>query len=175
MQRGALAWCTDVAGVRPHRSLEGASPPSVFAAIEAPALVALPRRPSSWPAGAVPRSGPTATPRSGKAIYTVPWRFIGGHLDAREGDRTVEFYRDGQVVKTWARAERGKQTDWADFPPEKVAFFMHTPQWCLKRAGELGEPRKGPGRGAPRGQRPLPAAPGPRCGPPGRQARRRAP
>ena len=41
MQRGALVWCTDVAGVRPHRSLEGASPASVFAAIEAPALVAL--------------------------------------------------------------------------------------------------------------------------------------
>jgi hypothetical protein len=42
------------------------------------------------------------------------------------------------VVKTWARIERGKQTDWADFPPEKVAFFMRTPQWCLKRAAELG-------------------------------------
>lgn len=75
----------------------------------------------------------------GKAIYTVPWRFIGCHLDARYGDRTVELYQDGQVVKTWARIDKGKQTDWADFPPEKVAFFMRTPQWCLKRAAELGE------------------------------------
>ena len=75
----------------------------------------------------------------GKALYTVPWRFIGQRLDARAGERTVEFYQDGQVVKTWARIERGKQTDWADFPPEKAAFFMRTPQWCLKRAGELGE------------------------------------
>ena len=138
MQRGALAWCTDVAGVRPHRSLEGASPASVFAAIEAPALVALPSSPFELAGWSRPKIGPDCYAKVGKAIYTVPWRFIGGHLDAREGDRTVEFYRDGQVVKTWARAERGKQTDWADFPPETVAFFMHTPQWCLKRAGELG-------------------------------------
>ncbi len=82
---------------------------------------------------------PDCYARVGRAIYTVPWRFIGCRLDARDSGRTVEFYRDGQVVKTWAWAERGRQTDWADFPPEKVAFFMHTPQWCLKRAGELGE------------------------------------
>ncbi len=42
------------------------------------------------------------------------------------------------MIKTWARAERGKQTDWADYPPEKVAFFMRTPTWCRKRAAELG-------------------------------------
>jgi hypothetical protein len=51
----------------------------------------------------------------------------------------VEFFVDGTVVKTWARLERGKQTDWADYPPEKVAFFMRTPTWCRRRAAELGE------------------------------------
>ena len=29
-------------------------------------------------------------------------------------------------------------TDHADFPPEKVAFFMRTPVWCRHRAAELG-------------------------------------
>lgn len=33
----------------------------------------------------------------------------------------------------------GRQTDFADYPPQKVAFFMRTPFWCRKRAGELGE------------------------------------
>jgi hypothetical protein len=42
------------------------------------------------------------------------------------------------VVKTWPRVERGRQTDWADYPPEKVAFFMRTPVWCRRRAAELG-------------------------------------
>jgi hypothetical protein len=29
-------------------------------------------------------------------------------------------------------------TDHADYPPEKVAFFMRTPVWCRRRAAELG-------------------------------------
>ena len=43
---------------------------------------------------------------------------------------------DKTVIKTWARIERGKQTDWDDYPPEKVAFFMRTPAWCRRRAAE---------------------------------------
>lgn len=139
MQRGALVWCTEVAGQRSHRSLDGASPLSVFGALEAPALLALPPSPFELATWSRPKIGPDCYARVGKAIYTVPWRFIGQHLDARDGDRTVELYQDAQVVKTWARIDKGRQTDWADFPPEKVAFFMRTPQWCLKRAGELGE------------------------------------
>jgi hypothetical protein len=138
-QQGALHWCTDVAGVRSHRSLDGASPLSVFEAVEAPALIALPRSPFELASWSNPKVGPDCYAKAGPVLYPVPWRFIGQHVDARVGERTVEFYVDGQVIKTWARAERGKQTDWADFPPEKVAFFMRTPQWCLKQAEELGE------------------------------------
>jgi hypothetical protein len=47
-------------------------------------------------------------------------------------------FLDRTVVKTWARIERGRQTDYSDYPPEKVAFFMRTPTWCRKRASELG-------------------------------------
>ena len=138
MEAGALRWCAEVAGTRTHRSLDGASPLSVFTEVELPALTALPRSPFELASWSRPKVGPDCYARSGKAIYTVPWRFIGKHLDARSGDRTVEFYLDGHVVKTWARIDKGKQTDWADFPPEKVAFFMRSPQWCLKHAGELG-------------------------------------
>jgi transposase len=139
MHRGALEWCTDVAGVRSHRSLGGASPLSVFLAVEAPALIALPLSPFELAGWSRPKVGPDCYAKVGKALYTVPWRFIGQRLDARDGDRTVELYKDAQVVKTWARIDKGKQTDWADFPPEKVAFYMSTPQWCLQRAGELGD------------------------------------
>jgi transposase len=138
MQSGALTWCTDVAGERQHRSLDGASPRAVFEASESSALIALPLSPFELASWSCPKVGPDCYARAGKALYTVPWRFIGCHVDARVGERTVEFYQDGQVIKTWARIERGKQTDWADFPPEKVAFFMRTPQWCLRQAGELG-------------------------------------
>jgi hypothetical protein len=138
MRHGALEWCTNVAGARHHRSMEGASPLSLFNALEAPALLSLPAMTFEIVTWSYPKVAPDCHVKVGKALYSVPWRFIGRNVDARCGDRTVEVFVDGEVVKTWARIERGKQTDWADFPPEKVAFFMRTPQWCLKRAAELG-------------------------------------
>ncbi len=36
------------------------------------------------------------------------------------------------------RIERGKQTNYDHYPPERVAFMMRTPAWCRRRAGELG-------------------------------------
>jgi transposase len=138
MQAGALAWCVEVAGRRAHRSLDGAQPLAVFEAVEAPALLALPAAPFELASWSRPKVGPDCHVRVGKALYSVPWRLIGREVDAREGTRRVEIFIDGEVVKTWARIERGRQTDWADFPPEKVAFFMRTPVWCRRRAAELG-------------------------------------
>lgn len=138
MQTGALNWCTEVAGRRHHRSLDGAQPAAVFAAIEAPALAALPVEPFELAAWSRPKVHPDCHVKVGRALYSVPWRLIGRHVDAREGDRTVEVFVDGTLVKTWARIERGRQTDYADYPPEKVAFFMRNPAWCRRRAAELG-------------------------------------
>jgi len=138
MQTGALAWCTDVAGRRPHRCLDGAQPAAVFAAVEAPALGGLAVEPFELAAWSRPKVHPDCHVKVGRALYSVPWRLIGRHVDAREADRTVEVFLDGQLVKTWARIERGRQTDYSDYPPEKVAFFMRNPTWCRRRAAELG-------------------------------------
>ena len=138
MQRGARDWCTEVAGRRHHRSLDGAAPLSVFTAVELPVLRQLPMMAFELATWSRPKVGPDCHIKVGKALYSVPWRFIGRQVDARSGDKTVEVFLDGEVIKTWARIERGKQTDWNDFPPEKVAFFMRTPQWCLRQAGQLG-------------------------------------
>ncbi|MGH9022665.1 MAG: Mu transposase domain-containing protein, partial [Acidimicrobiia bacterium] len=110
----------------------------VFHALEAEALIPLPATPFELASWSTPRVGPDCHVKVGKALYSVPWRLIGRPVDAREGEATVEIFVDGTVVKTWARIERGKQTDWADYPPEKVAFFMRTPTWCRRRAAELG-------------------------------------
>jgi hypothetical protein len=63
---------------------------------------------------------------------------IGCRVDARLSARRLEVFVDGQLTKTHRRVERGRQTDYADYPPDKVAFFMRTPSWCRRRAGELG-------------------------------------
>ena len=68
----------------------------------------------------------------------MPWHHIGVRVDARLAERTVELYVDGQLIKTHARVARGRRTDYDDYPPEKVAFFMRTPTWCRHRAIEVG-------------------------------------
>ncbi|MHB8506524.1 MAG: IS21 family transposase [Acidimicrobiales bacterium] len=138
MQAGALRWCVEVAGCRHHRSLDGAQPLAVFEAVEADALIPLPASIFELAGWSRPKVGPDCHVRVGTSLYSVPWRHIGRQVDARESERLVEIFLDGQVIKTWARVERGKQTDWADYPPEKVAFFMRTPQWCLNLAADLG-------------------------------------
>lgn len=138
MQAGALGWCATVAGRRRHRSLDGAQPVVVFAAVEADALSALPVEPFELAAWSTPKVHPDCHVKVGKALYSVPWRLIGAHVDAREADRTVEVFVDGHLIKTWARIERGRQTDYGDYPPEKVAFFMRNPTWCRRRAAEVG-------------------------------------
>ncbi len=100
--------------------------------------MALPRQAFELASWTRPKVGPDCHAKVGHTLYSVPWRHIGKHVDARESDRTVEFFVDGELVKTWAWAERGRRTDNADYPPEKIAFFMRTPVWCRRRAAELG-------------------------------------
>jgi transposase len=138
MQAAAERWCVEVAGHRHHRGLDGAEPLALFEAVEAAALTPLPARPFELATWSTPKVGVDCHIRVGRALYSVPWRHIGRTVDARTSERTVEVFVDGVVVKTWARIERGRQTDWADYPPEKVAFFMRTPTWCRRRAAELG-------------------------------------
>jgi transposase len=138
MQTGALAWCTTVAGRRHHRSLDGAQPAVVFGAVEADALGPLPVEMFELAAWSTPKVHPDCHVKVGKALYSVPWRHIGTQVDAREADRVVEVFVDGTLIKTHARIERGRQTDFGDYPPEKVAFFMRNPTWCRRRAAELG-------------------------------------
>ena len=50
----------------------------------------------------------------------------------------VQFFIGGELVKTHPRKARGKQTDFGDYPPEKIAFHMRTPAWCRRQAAGIG-------------------------------------
>jgi transposase len=138
MQSAALTWCTEVAGARRSRALDGASPMSVFLAFERQELHALPAEPFELGRWSTPKVGADCHIKVGKTLYSVPWRLIGRNVDAKETERRVEIFVDGTLIKTWLRLEKGKQTDWSDYPPDKVAFFMRTPAWCRRRAKEIG-------------------------------------
>ena len=138
MQAAALVWSREVAGQRSCRPLDGASPMSVFTAVEASALAPLPARPFELATWHTPKVGPDICARVGKALYTVPWRLIGEHVDARETWNLVQIFHKGQLVATHVRKDRGLARDTSHYPPEKIAFHMRTPTWCRQKAGEFG-------------------------------------
>jgi len=139
MQRDAVRWSGQVANARQCRPLDRRSPQAVFDEIEREALLPLPQRPfeiARWWRRTV---HPDIHIKVGRTLYSVPWRHIGKEVDAREGATTVQVYLDGTLIKTHPFKASGKQTDYDDYPPEKVAFFQSTPAWCRKKAAELGE------------------------------------
>jgi hypothetical protein len=138
MQARAVVWCTEVAGVRAHRMLDGASPLSVFTAVELPQLRPVPARPFTLARWVSPKVAPDCHVAVDKVLYSVPWKHIGQVTDTRVTDTTVAVHVRGQLVKTWPRAARGRCTDPADYPPEKIAFFARNPVWCRTRAAGLG-------------------------------------
>jgi hypothetical protein len=100
MQEAALNWCAEVAGKRHHRSLDGAQPLAIFQSLEAPALRALPHTPFELARWSTPKVGTDCHAKLGKVLYSLPWRLIGQRVEARETERTVEFFVDGAVVRT---------------------------------------------------------------------------
>jgi len=138
MQAGAARWSLEVAGGRPCRPLDGAAPAAVFAAIEKDALRPLPAGPFVLATWARAKIGTDIHARVEKVLYSVPWRHIGKTADVRITATMVQFFIGGQLVKTHPRKERGKQTDFSDYPPEKIAFHMRTPAWCRRQAAGIG-------------------------------------
>ncbi len=110
----------------------------MFNAVEQDALTPLTRMVFQAAVWSNPKVGPDCHINVDGVLYSIPWKHIGVNVEARLTDRFMEAFIGPNVIKTHARKAHGRQTDWNDYPPEKAAFFMRTPVWCRKRAGELG-------------------------------------
>ncbi len=135
----AGGWCREEAGMRIH-NVTKRRPYEAFLADERAALLPLPEmtwEPYTWEQAKV---APDCYCTVAGARYTVPWRLLHQQLDARVGDLRIEFFHRQELVKVWARAPRGsRQTDLNDFPPDRIAYYQRTPQWCLQQAAAMGE------------------------------------
>ena len=160
--RRRQALVAEVAGRRTPRVLEGRTPLQVFDAEEAGVLLPLPMVPFELARWSRPKVGPDAHAKVGRTLYSLPYRLIGRRLDARATAVVVQFFLDGELVKTHPFQARGRRTDWADLPEQRVGFFMRTPTWCRAQAGDGRPGVRDPGRRAAVGQRLVPAAPSPR-------------
>ena len=144
MQAEAVRWCTEVAGQRSCRPLDGAAPAAVFGAVEAPALRPLPTAPFVLATWAKAKIGPDLHARVGKVLYSLPWRHIGKTADVRVTATMVQFFIGGDLVKTHPRKNWGKQTDFGDYPLRgimrgsrrwRVTGGEWWAWWCWRRSG----------------------------------------
>ncbi len=106
MQARAAVWCAEVAGVRSHRMLAGASPLAVFDALERPGLLALPDRPFELARWVSPKVAPDCHIVIDKVLYSVPWKHIGVRTDTRVSEATVQVHSPA----SWSRPGRGRST-----------------------------------------------------------------
>ncbi len=165
IRAGAARWSSQVAGRRACRPLDGAAPVNVFAAVEAPHLLALPVHPfvlATWSTGKV---GPDIHVKVGPGLYSVPWTLIGSRVHARSTATTVQLVHEGKVVATHPRGRQRPRDDRGALPTREDRLPPAHPYLVPyhRRTDRAGHHRRR--RGTPRGQRLVPAPLGPRSAP----------
>ncbi len=138
MQAEALRWTTEVYGVHKHRGLDGQTPASVFTALEADALIPLPPRPFEPVIYTIGRVAPDCHVKSGKALYSVPWRLMGQHATVRTAGDVVQIFCNDTVVATHVLHLSGRSTNFEHYPPHKIAHTLRSVTWCRTQAEQIG-------------------------------------
>jgi len=134
-----LRWVEEVAGKRIHGTT-GWRPLERFEQIERAALRPLPVDEWELATWKEAKLHSDCYIHLEKSFYSAPFRFIGQKLLARISSKQVSIFHDLDLVATHDRATipRSRKSNPDHFPPDKVRLIMATPQWCLKRAEEIG-------------------------------------
>jgi hypothetical protein len=138
MQGEAQRWMTEVYGHHKHRGLDGQTPASVFTALERDALMPLPPRPFKSVVYSVGRVAPDCHVKSGKALYSVPWRLIGQQVTVRTVGDVVQIFHADTAVATHVLHLSGRSTNFGHYPPHKVAHTLRSVTWCRTQAEQIG-------------------------------------
>jgi transposase len=137
-RRHALRWCGEDNGMKRHGTTRRL-PREHFEAEEQPRLHPAPLEPYDTPLWCEPTVHPDQHAQVDYALYSLPRQYKGRQLTARADRTTVRFYLNRQVVKVHPRVARGKrQTDAADFPPEKAAYALRDIAFLERKAAEHG-------------------------------------
>ena len=137
MNTEARSWCLQTAGCRIHGTTRR-KPLEFYETAERPAMRELPPTPWELAVWTTAKVAPDSHAQVAGAIYSIPFRYRGDQLNVRLTKTRVEFFRGDSLVKTHSRRPRGRQTDPGDLPPDRIAFYERTPQWCLRQAKEKG-------------------------------------
>jgi len=139
LNRLALEWVMGTAGNRIHGTTKQ-RPLTSFTEVEKEFLQALPPvalDPISWKR--VKLHG-NCHIHFEKCFYSAPYQLVHQTLWLRAAEKTVEIYRDNEMVAVHPRLSRPGQrsTLKEHMPPEAQAYWMADPQWCLEQAAKVG-------------------------------------
>jgi hypothetical protein len=118
--------------------MDGQTPASVFAAIEADALIPLPPRPFESVVYTVGTLAPDCHVKSGKAFYSAPWRLMGQKMLVRTAGDVVQIFHNDAVVATHVLHLSGRSTNVEHYPPHKIAHTLRSVTWCRTQAEQIG-------------------------------------
>lgn len=132
-------WNQKIAGCRVHGTT-GWRPLEQFEAVEQSALRPLPStrlEPSIWKEAKLQSDCYLYVEKS---FYSAPFRLIEQHLTIQISTCSVRIFHDLNLVATHERAQVPKSRIFNPdhFPPHKIALLRATPQWCFKKAEEVG-------------------------------------
>jgi transposase len=138
-QREVLRWCVDKAGRRLHGTT-CKRPLEVFEAAEKPALKPLVGGRFDPPRWGEVKVHPDHHIRFGRALYSVPTRYVRRQVTVRADNQLVRIYVRGELVKTHpVQPPGGRHTDYDDYPKEKTAYAMRSPRYMIQLARQRGE------------------------------------
>lgn len=140
MRADAARWCRQVAAARHVRAMPEGSVAEVFAAVEQPALLALPPKGFEVAEWARAKVAPDCHASVKGCLYSLPYRLIGQHVDVRLTTLTAEFYWQGELVKTHPAATTRSQrrTDPGDYPPAHAAWLHKDAVHVRAKAAQIG-------------------------------------
>lgn len=139
VQSRAIAWCLETAGMRIHGTTRK-RPLAVFENEERAHLLPLTRERFDPPRWAQCKVHPDHHICFGKAMYSVPTRFIGRTIWVRADQSLVRIYLDGTLIKTHARqAPGGRATDHDDYPAVLSPYTRRDPDRLIRQAKQHGE------------------------------------
>ncbi len=135
----ALHWCKEEVGMELHGTTKR-RPYEVFRAEEAPLLKPLPGTRFESPLWKSCKVHPDHHIVFDRSYYSLPTRYIGKEVWVRGTDQMVQIFLNEALIKIHIRAQKPGTwvTDLQDYPPAGLAYLMATPNYCRKKAREVG-------------------------------------
>jgi hypothetical protein len=131
-------WAREIAGRRIHGTTRRV-PWEVYDSVERAHMLPPPTELYDVPLFADAKVHPDHHIQVQRALYSVPWPYIGKTVRARADSRTVRIYLGTALIKTHNRQPPGgRSTDPQDYPDGKAEYAMRSVDGLIAKARQQG-------------------------------------